>query len=124
IIEASDYSDLITSHSWGDDGSQERLQNLGGVVAPYARDATVYVDSWNAARAGQSPSFLTGYGYGSDNNGLGAQPAPRVGNASNPVVYPYTTFDGGTVMYQQQSGTRTYDINVDGVAHYGLFPDY
>jgi microsomal dipeptidase-like Zn-dependent dipeptidase len=124
IIEASDYSGLITSHSWGDASSQQRLQGLGGVVAPYARDATVYVESWHAARAGQPAEFLAGYGYGSDNNGLGAQPAPRTGNAVNPVVYPYRTFDGGTVMDRQVSGTRTYDVNVDGVAHYGLFPDY
>jgi hypothetical protein len=124
IIEASDYSGLITSHSWGDHSSQQRLQDLGGVVAPYARDATVYVESWHAARAGQPAEFVAGYGYGSDNNGLGAQPAPRAGNGANPVGYPYLTFDGGTVMDRQVSGTRTYDVNVDGVAHYGLFPDY
>jgi microsomal dipeptidase-like Zn-dependent dipeptidase len=124
IIEASDYSGLITSHSWGDHSSQVRLQQLGGMVAPYARDATVYVDSWLHATATHDPSFLRGFGYGSDNNGLGKQPGPRGGATANPVTYPYATFDGGTVMHQQQSGTRTYDVNVDGVAHYGLFPDY
>jgi hypothetical protein len=124
ILEAAGYSGLITSHSWGDDGSQVRLQQLGGVVAPYARDATTYVESWQAARATHDPTFLFGVGYGSDNNGLGAQPAPRAGNAANPVTYPYTTFDGGTVMDKQHSGTRVYDVNIDGVAHYGLFPDY
>jgi hypothetical protein len=25
---------------------------------------------------------------------------------------------------RQQSGTRTYDVNADGVAHYGLYPDW
>jgi len=25
---------------------------------------------------------------------------------------------------RQRSGTRTYDINQDGVAHYGLYPDW
>ena len=40
------------------------------------------------------------------------------------MTYPYTTFDGGTTMDRQRSGTRTYDVNVDGVAHYGMFPDY
>ena len=25
---------------------------------------------------------------------------------------------------KQRSGTRTYDINSDGVAHYGLYPDW
>jgi hypothetical protein len=94
------------------------------VVAPYARDATTYVQTWQAARATQDPAFLFGVGYGSDSNGLGAQPGPRAGNAANPVVYPYTTFDGGTVMDKQHAGTRVYDINVDGVANYGMFPDY
>ena len=44
--------------------------------------------------------------------------------AQNPVTYPYRTFDGGSVIDRQRSGTRLYDINTDGVAHYGLFPDY
>jgi microsomal dipeptidase-like Zn-dependent dipeptidase len=123
LIEAADYGGLISSHSWGDHHSQVRLQALGGVVAPYARDATAYVDSWHEARASHDPEFLRGFGYGSDNNGLGKQPGARAGGA-NPVTYPYTTFDGGTVMQKQRSGTRVYDVNVDGVAHYGLFPDY
>ena len=124
VLEAAGYSGLISSHGWGDSGSQVRLQQLGGVVAPYARDATEYVSAWQQARATRDPDFCFGVGYGSDNNGLGAQPGPRPGNAANPVTYPYTTFDGGTVMDKQHSGTRVYDINVDGVAHYGLFPDY
>ena len=124
VLEAAGYSGLISSHGWGDSGSQVRLQQLGGVVAPYARDATEYAAAWQQARSTRDPDFFFGVGYGSDNNGLGAQPGPRIGNAANPVVYPYTTFDGGTVMDKQHSGTRVYDINVDGVAHYGLFPDY
>jgi hypothetical protein len=40
------------------------------------------------------------------------------------VTYPYRTFDGGTTLDRQRSGTRVYDINADGMAHYGLFPDY
>lgn len=124
VIETAGYSGLITSHSWGDPTSQARLQQLGGVVAPYARDATVYVESWAQAKVLHDDRFLEGFGYGSDNNGLGAQPGPRPDAAADPVTYPYTTFDGGTTIYQQVSGTRTYDVNVDGVAHYGLFPDY
>ena len=27
-------------------------------------------------------------------------------------------------MHQQRSGTRTCDVNIDGVANYGLFPDW
>jgi microsomal dipeptidase-like Zn-dependent dipeptidase len=124
VLERLGYSGLITSHSWGDDTSQRRLQNLGGVVSPYGRTAPTYVESWQAARANRPANFLFGVGYGSDTNGLGAQAGPRPGAATNPVTYPYKTFDGGTTMQQSRSGSRLWDVNVDGVANYGLFPDY
>jgi hypothetical protein len=63
-------------------------------------------------------------GFGSDINGLGAQGGPRADAAQNPVRYPFRSFDGGTVFERQVSGTRTYDINADGVDHYGLYPDW
>ena len=28
------------------------------------------------------------------------------------------------MIYRQRSGTRVYDINTDGVDHYGLYPDW
>jgi hypothetical protein len=40
------------------------------------------------------------------------------------VRYPYTTFDGGTTMHQQRSGTMLWNVNRDGAANYGLFPDW
>jgi hypothetical protein len=39
------------------------------------------------------------------------------------VTYPFTTL-GGVKVDQQVSGERVYDINKDGVAHYGLYPDW
>jgi hypothetical protein len=39
------------------------------------------------------------------------------------VTYPFTTL-GGVKVYRQVSGQRVYDINKDGVAHYGLYPDW
>ncbi|MBA3303697.1 MAG: Coagulation factor 5/8 type domain-containing protein, partial [Acidimicrobiia bacterium] len=125
ILEGRGYGGLITSHSWGDDSSQRRLQALGGVVSPYAEMSTDYVETWETARALAPGGALPGIGYGTDTNGLGAQASARPGAATdNPVVYPYRTFDGGTVMQQQVSGSRTYDVNRDGAAHYGLFPDW
>ncbi len=124
ILEQRGYSGVISSHSWGDDTSRVRLQDLGGVVAPYATTSPGYVESWRRARSTAAPG-LFGIGYGTDTNGLGAQAGPRPGAAaSNPVTYPYRTFDGGTVMHQSVSGTRTWDINTDGAANYGLFPDW
>ena len=74
-------------------------------------------------KATADPRYLFGIGYGADANGLGAQGGPRVGAAKNPVTYPFTGL-GGVVIDRQVSGSRVYDINVDGVAHYGLYPDW
>ncbi len=79
---------MITSHSWGDAGSQQRLQALGGVVGPISSQANHYVQEWQAARANRNPEFLFGVGYGSDINGLRSQPVPRPDAASNPVDVP------------------------------------
>jgi hypothetical protein len=39
------------------------------------------------------------------------------------VTYPFTGL-GGVQVDKQVSGERVYDINTDGVAHYGLYPDW
>ena len=39
------------------------------------------------------------------------------------MTYPFTGL-GGVQVHQQVSGERVYDINKDGVAHYGLYPDW
>lgn len=124
ILEEQQYSGVITSHGWGDETSQARLVALGGIVSPYAGTLPGFVETWRDAKEAASPDVHFGLGFGSDTNGLGGQPSAREGSEEDPVVYPYETFDGGTVMEQQVSGEKVYDINVDGVAHYGLFPDW
>jgi microsomal dipeptidase-like Zn-dependent dipeptidase len=124
ILEARRYpGGVVTSHSWGGMASQQRIQNLGGFVAPAAKDSPDFVASWRMARDMQPAGAPFGVGFGSDMNGLAHQAEPR-GASANPVTYPYRTFDGGTTMDKQRSGTRVYDVNTDGMAHYGLFPDY
>ena len=76
------------------------------------------------ARANRDTRFFFGTGFGSDINGLHSQPVPRANAAQNPVKYPFRSFDGGSVIDRQHSGTRVYDINTDGVDHYGLYPDW
>ena len=41
----------------------------------------------------------------------------------NPVRYPFKGL-GGVTVKKQRAGQRVYDINVDGVAQYGLYPDW
>jgi len=124
ILEARHYpGGVVTSHSWGGMASQQRLQNLGGFVAPAAKDSPDFIQSWQMARAMQPAGAAFGVGFGSDMNGLAHQADARH-PSSNGVTYPYRTFDGGTTMDKQHSGTRVWDVNTDGVAQYGLFPDY
>jgi microsomal dipeptidase-like Zn-dependent dipeptidase len=124
ILEARRYSGVITSHSWGDDTSRPRIQALGGIVSPYANAAPQFIREWQAARATQPAGFYWGIGYGTDTNGLGAQPAPRPDAGDDPVAYPYTCADGTTTMSQNRWGERLWDFNADGGAQYGLFPDW
>lgn len=123
ILERRGYGGLIASHSWGDGTSQQRLQRMGGVVAPYAVTSSDYVEDWRTARRTRAPG-LFGIGFGTDTNGLGVQAGIRPGNAANPTRYPFRTFDGGTVVHRHVSGTRVWDVNRDGASHYGLFPDW
>jgi hypothetical protein len=124
ILEAARYPGLIASHSWSDPGSQKRLQKLGGIVGPISSTATDFAEEWRVARAGRDSRFFFGTGFGSDINGLHSQPKPRANAAQNPVRYPFRSFDGGSVIDRQHSGSRVYDINADGVDHYGLYPDW
>jgi len=124
ILEAVKYPGVISSHSWGDEGSQKRLQKLGGLVGPISNEANTFVEEWRRARTLRDTRFYFGLGFGSDINGLHSQPVPRPNAAQNPVRYPFKSFDGGSVIERQRSGTRLYDVNTDGVDHYGLYPDW
>ena len=124
ILEAAGYPGVISSHSWGDAGSQKRIQRLGGLIGPISDEANDFAAEWREARAFRDPRFFFGIGFGSDINGLHAQPKPRSDAAQNPVRYPFRSVDGGSVIDRQRSGTRTYDINTDGVDHYGLYSDW
>ena len=116
---------MISSHSWGDPGSQKRIEKprRPGRAHHDTRPTASRTD-WREARANRDSRFFFGIGFGSDINGLHAQPVPRSDAAQNPVRYPFRSFDGGSVIDRQHSGTRTYDINTDGVDHYGLYPDW
>ena len=125
ILESRGYSGAITSHSWGDETSRRRIQALGGFVAPYANTTKEFIAEWQEARATRSGSFVWGIGFGTDTNGLGKQAAPRPDAVSNnPVTYPFLSFDGSATIHHSQWGTRSWDFNLAGASHYGLFVDW
>jgi hypothetical protein len=54
---------------------------------------------------------------------MAAQGDPRGANVRNKVSYPFRGL-GGVRIDKQHAGKRVYDINADGVAQYGLYPDW
>lgn len=106
-----------------------RILAVGGIVSnlpdePAPVTVAFIKDLAEAYRAvhGSTERFATGLGC--DINGLHEQPAPRPDAASNPLVYPFQSYDGRVTFERQVSGERVFDINTDGVAHYGLYPDF
>jgi len=114
---------IISSHSWSTPDAYPRIYELGGFVAPYAGDSTGFVEKWRQHLAWADSRFYFGFGYGADMNGFGSQGNPRGAEVANPVTYPFTGLNGVTID-RQHSGERVYDVNKDGVSHYGLYPDW
>jgi hypothetical protein len=122
LLEAARYSGAVSSHSWSTADVIPRIYKLGGVVTPMKETAPEWIETWRTTKAQRDPRFYFGMGYGSDQNGLSSQPHGREG--PNPVEYPFKSFDGRVTFQRQRSGEREFDITKDGVAHYGLFPDW
>ena len=124
LLEAKRYSGVLSSHTWSSPDALPRIYSLGGFVTPYGGSSTSFVEAWRKTKPMRQGRFFFGFGYGADMNGFGSQGPPRPNAAENPVTYPFKSFDGNVTLGKQVSGTKTYDINTDGVAHYGLFPDW
>jgi hypothetical protein len=91
----------------------------------------VYDEAMADLPAAERPLF--GFGFGTDTNGLSAQ-----AGAEDGVSYPFVLFQGpgfeslpdfnltgaAVVFDLPRSGTRTWDIAVDGSAHYGMLSEF
>ncbi|HEY9563982.1 MAG TPA: hypothetical protein VIR30_09455, partial [Nocardioides sp.] len=122
-LEQANYSGVVSSHSWSTPDAYPRIYKLGGFVAPMAGDSTGFYEKWQRHLGWTDPRYYFGFGFGADINGLAEQAEPRGAEVKNKVSYPFTGINGIRID-KQVSGKRTYDINVDGVSHYGLYPDW
>jgi microsomal dipeptidase-like Zn-dependent dipeptidase len=122
-IDQLGYHGVVSSHSWATPDAYPRIYAEGGFITPYAGDSTGFVDKWRTHVGWADPRYYWGIGYGADMNGLGAQGNPRGAGVTNPVTYPFKGIEGATIN-KQTAGLRTWDINTDGVAQYGLYPDW
>jgi hypothetical protein len=123
LVEQLHYPGVVSSHSWSTPDTYPRIYRAGGFITPYAGDSTGFVQKWRRHLGWADPRYYFGFGFGADINGLGAQGDPRGPDVPNPVQYPFTGL-AGVKVDRQQAGQRTWDINVDGVAQYGLYPDW
>lgn len=125
LVEQFGYPGVMTSHSWSTDNALPRISALGGFIGPAAKDPDRFVAQWQHIKShgwgDDTNPFLFGFGYGADMNGFAQQGEPP----SQPITYPFgSPVQPGVMIDQQQSGTKTYDYNVTGTAHYGLYPDW
>jgi len=122
-VAAHHYSGIVSSHSWADDANYFQILHMGGVVTPHADGSSTFLGKWELLRKHADPRFLFGIGYGSDISGFSAQAAPRNPKPGKGVVYPFKGL-GGTTISKAHTGVRTWDVNTEGVEHYGLYPDW
>jgi hypothetical protein len=121
IVEELGYSGVVSSHSWADDTIYPRVYRAGGVVTPSDGTLGGFLEDYTKSKSWADDRFLFGFGYGSDVNGFSSSAGPIQDETH--VGYPFTGF-GGVTVGRQVSGTKSYDVNVDGVAHYGLYTDW
>lgn len=115
--------------SIGPEKDSDRILATGGIISQLPDDPTPeaisFIQDLEALYReihGNTQGLASG--LGSDINGLHRQSPPREDAPSDPLSYPFTSYDGRVTFEQQTTGERVYDINVDGVAHYGMYPDY
>ena len=124
LAEQRNYSGIISSHTWMDPHLRSRVYRLGGFIEPITLGPEDFIEEWRQLRAAADPRFKFGLGFGADANGFHAQPPARGAGQPNAVAYPFKSLDGRVTFDKQVSGQRVYDVNADGVAHYGLHPDW
>jgi hypothetical protein len=125
LVEEADYPGVFSSHSWSTPNATPRILGQGGILTPSASDAPGFIHKYDHIAANRDPDSRQyfGLGYGADQNGFASQPGPRGADAPNPVTYPFQAMDPNVTLDKQVSGQKAFDLNTEGVAHYGLYPD-
>ncbi len=126
IAERKGYP-LISSHT-GTGGAWtpaqlRRLYRLGGLASARLATAPELAAEINRLRHYRDHRHYFGVGIGSDTGGFNALPGPRSDAQSHPLRYPFKAYYCNVKLHRESTGQRVYDLNTDGVAHYGLVPD-
>lgn len=117
---------LVSSHT-GTGGfwtpaELRRLYALGGVATATIDDAAKLRDKILSYRDYKQPGRVLGVPLGTDTGGFNALPGPPSGEKVA-FKYPFAAYHCNLLFTREQTGSKTFDITKDGVAHYGLLPD-
>jgi microsomal dipeptidase-like Zn-dependent dipeptidase len=118
---------LVSSHTntggfWTPSDLQ-RLYALGGFATARPDTADKLAQTILSFRRYVRHGQFLGVGLGTDTGGFSALPEPDPGAATNPLHYPFHSYDGRVQFVCELAGPRKFDLNKDGVANYGLFAD-
>lgn len=95
------------------------LHGMAGIGSAKA-DSALWLSTYQATLAAMVPANVPAGAFGTDVDGMEFMMPPRPGSSVNPPGQHPPIPPLGPA----QDGTRVWDYNHDGVAHYGLLPDY
>lgn len=124
ILEDREYSGFISSHGWFDNTSdiRSRLLSLGGLLTPMNSNPSTHARRIQSHKDEiEAYGYTAGLGFGSDIQGVTSQTNSDSGVT---ISYPFMSVDGTVTFTQPQTGNRQFSYADEGVAHYGLFPEW
>jgi microsomal dipeptidase-like Zn-dependent dipeptidase len=128
LVEARNYP-IVSSHTntggfWTPSDLQ-RLYKLGGFATARPAQAPALAQDINSFRPylRQRSGQQLGVGLGTDTGGLNASPGPDPSATQAPLHYPFKPYGSSQLFYCEITGTHTFNLNVQGVADYGQYPD-
>jgi hypothetical protein len=121
IAAGAHYSGVVSAHCCSSPQLFGQIYSTGGFVDPPVESAGAFVSTWKSDKALSDSRYHFGFGWGSDMNGLAQQPGP---STATPISYPFKSYDGRVTFTREQWGQRTFDLNTDGLANYGMYADW
>jgi hypothetical protein len=121
IAAAHHYSGVVSAHCCNSPQLFHGVYATGGFVDPPVEPANAFLSTWRSDKAQDGSRYHFGFGYGSDMNGLASQPGP---NPAYAITYPFHSYLGHVTFGREVWGRRSFDLNRDGLANYGLYADW
>ena len=124
LLEQYRYPGIVSSHGWlePDPDIHQRIYQLGGIIGTMLREpfsmSTVLQDQMKEQQTINVPKIVA---LGSDIQGVSKQ---SKGNPDIKITYPFLSYDGSVTFTPPKTGNRRFNFSTEGLAHYGLLPEW